>query len=481
MVKKKEHSFDVKAVILAGGSGSRLWPHSRQQLPKQFLNLGGEKSLLGATVERLHPYITPDDVLVVTNEKHAAGEAYQLLSEYQTLLEPVGRNTTAAIALAAALLQEDFSDPVMVVLPADHLIQGVEAFHEVLEKAIEAAKEGALVTFGIQPTRPDTGFGYIKGEGHSESCSYGLDVEAFVEKPNLATAKKYLDEGVYFWNSGMFVWKASSILQEIKIHLPGVFDVVEQIQEAWVSGVGRQEAITEFFPSMPDISIDHGVLEKVAGTGSKLLVFPCDIAWSDVGSWEAIYDMLPKDERSNALVGNVVALDCDNTLIHSSHRLITAVGMDNICVVETPDAILLCKRDETQRVREVVDELKRRNAQEHILHLTVRRPWGSYTVLEEQPGFKMKRITVKPGGSLSLQRHQHRSEHWVVVSGTATITCDEEVRTITCNQSTYIPVGSKHRLDNRGKIPLQLIEVQVGEYLEEDDIERFDDVYGRIG
>jgi len=468
----------VKAVVLAGGSGTRLWPYSRQKLPKQFLGIGGSKSLLEATVERLSPHILPKDVLIVTNHDHAKGEAYKILSDYQTLLEPVGRNTAAAIALSAAFLQEFNDDPIMVVLPADHLIEDVKEFHVVLEKAILAAEKGALVTFGIKPTRPDTGFGYIKS-CLSRGCARGLEIEKFVEKPDLLTAERYLDEGGYFWNSGMFVWKSSRILAEIKEHLPNVFKIVEQIRAEWRLGSDKQKSISKFFPSMPDISIDYGVLEKVVDTDSQLLVFPCEIAWSDVGSWDAVYEMLPKDEQDNALVGNVIALDCQNTMIHSTHRLVTAVGLDGVCVVETPDAIFVCNRDETQNVRDVVAELKKRNAQECILHLTVRRPWGEYTVLEEQPGFKMKRITVESGASLSLQRHQHRSEHWVVVSGTATVTCDDKVTTITCNQSTYIPVGSKHRLDNRGKIPLQLIEIQVGEYLEEDDIERFDDVYGR--
>jgi len=470
---------NVKAVILAGGSGSRLWPHSRQQLPKQFLNLGGDKSLLVATIERLQPYISTDNVLIVGNDLQASGEAQQQLSKYQTLLEPVGRNTAAAIGLAALFLQQQSKecDPVMVVLPADHLIQNIPSFHDVLERGVAAAQEGALVTFGIQPTRADTGFGYMKaGEPDDEE---GLPVERFVEKPDLSRAEYYLSEGDYFWNSGMFVWRASTILTAMEQHLPELFAVLQQIKAAWQQGVERQVAIAEFSPAMPNISIDYGVLEKIVASETKLRVFPCDLGWSDVGSWDAVYDTLPKDEGRNAVVGNGVLLDCQNTLIHSSHRLITAVGVQDLCVIETADAILIAKRGETQRVKEVVAELEQRDAQERLLHLTVRRPWGEYTVLEQQSGFKMKRLTVDPGASISLQRHQHRSEHWVVVSGTATVTCDEEVKTVTCNQSTYIPVGSKHRLDNRGKIPLQLIEVQVGEYLEEDDIERFDDQYGR--
>ncbi len=473
---------DLRAVILAGGSGTRLWPLSRQNLPKQFLSLDGNEVLLDATVERLKPYLLPSDVLIVTNELHAMGEAYQALNHYEQLLEPVGRNTAPAIALAAAWLQRhsDGEDPIMVVLPADHVIRDVRAFHAALEKAVEVADAGQLVTFGIRPVRPDTGFGYIKASATDVHCLDGVQtVEAFTEKPSASTAEEYLKEGCYYWNSGMFVWRASAILQEVRRCLPEVAVVLDEITQAWDGGEDPQQVVNRMFSSMPDISIDYGVLEKVAGDSSGLAVIPCDIDWSDVGSWDSVHELLPKDGDNNAILGNVLALDCRNTLIHANHRLVTAVGIDDVCLIETADAIIVTKRGETQRVREVVDALKKRNSQEHITHLTARRPWGSYTVLEEQRGYKMKRITVDPGACLSLQRHQHRSEHWVVVSGTATVICDEKTLTLTSNQSTYIPIGSKHRLENRGKIPLQLIEVQVGEYLGEDDIERFDDHYGR--
>ena len=477
--KKKE----LRAVVLAGGSGTRLWPLSRQQLPKQFLSLDGGEILLEATIERLQPYIVPEDVLVVTNEQHANGEAYQALHHYEKLLEPQGRNTAPAIALAAAWLQRhsDGGDPIMVVLPADHVIKDVQSFHDVIEKAIEVSIEGQLVTFGIRPTHPDTGFGYIKTTCSDSKHPDGvLLAEHFAEKPDAETAQKYLQESNYYWNSGMFVWRASAILREIKQHLPEVAAVLDDITQAWDRGENAQQVVNRLFSSMPDISIDYGVLEKVASNSTNLAVIPCDIDWSDVGSWDAVHDVLPKDENNNAALGNALTLDCRNTLIHGNHRLVTAVGVEDICLIETADAILITKRGETQRVREVVDALKKKDAQEHILHLTVKRPWGSYTILEEQPGYKMKRITVDPGAKISLQRHMHRSEHWTVVSGTATVTCDDELRTITINQSTYIPVGSKHQLENRGKIPLQVIEVQVGEYLEEDDIERFEDSYGRV-
>lgn len=466
----------VRAVILAGGSGSRLWPLSRQQLPKQFLCLEGECTLLQATVERLRPLIEPRHVLVVTGEEHAKGEAYHALAPYRTLLEPEGRNTAPAIALAAALLSEEGEDPVMVVLPADHVIKDVAAFQRALADAVAAAREGLLVTFGIRPTRPDTGFGYIKA-GPAGSSPV-LAVERFTEKPDPATAARFLAEGGYYWNSGMFVWRASSILREIERHLPEMHALLEEMRAAWEGGEDFGRVVKREFARMPSVSIDYGVLEKSARVG----LVPCEIGWSDVGSWDAVHDISAKDEGGNALQGNVLALGCRNSLIRSDKRLVAAVGVEDLCVVETPDAILISKRGESQHVREIVDALKVQGRPEQRVHLTVHRPWGTYTVLEDSgKGFKIKRIEVDPGASLSLQRHQHRSEHWVVVAGTATIVRGEDLITVAKNEGTYIPIGVRHRLENRGKIPLQMIEVQVGEYLEEDDIERFDDHYGRDG
>lgn len=459
------------AVILAGGSGTRLWPLSRLQMPKQFLSLNGEASMLDATITRLHPIVEPADVVVVTGESHAGGEAYQALRDYQTILEPVGRNTAPAIALAAAWMMREGDDPIMAVLPADHAIADTAAFQHALHQAIDAARDDRLVTFGISPTRPETGFGYIQAE-----AGEGVrPVAGFTEKPDRRRAQQFLDAGNYYWNSGMFVWRASVILEEIAAHLPEATVIIERIRTEWDKQEDPQQVINRHFGDMPDISIDYGVLEK----SSRVTLVPCDIGWSDVGSWDAVHEIAEHDEQGNAVQGNALAIDCHNSLIHADKRLVAAVGMRDVCVVETADAVLVVPRGQSQRVREVVNALRDRDAQEHRLHLTVRRPWGSYTVLEEQPGFKMKRITVDPGCTLSLQRHQHRSEHWVVVAGTATVTRDDEVSTITVNQSTYIPIGVKHRLENRGHVPLQLIEVQVGEYLGEDDIERFEDAYGR--
>jgi len=464
----------IHAVILAGGSGTRLWPLSRRQLPKQFLRIEGERSLLEATLDRLQPVVDAANALIVTGAEHARGEAYQALHDFQKLLEPVGRNTAPAIALAAAWLSRNGDDPMLVVLPADHVIRDRPAFHEALNRAIAAAEDGALVTFGIRPTGPETGYGYIRAVTDGNAV---VPVERFAEKPDLETARAFLADGNYWWNSGMFVWKASSILAEVERHLPEVFAVLERIRSEWeeAGGDDPQPAVEAHFDAMPSISIDYGVLER----SDRVRLVPCDIGWSDVGSWDAVHDLALQDEHGNALQGNALAIDCANTMVHGDRRLVAAVGVRDLCVVETADAILVAPRGQTQRVREVVDELSRRGAAECRLHLTVQRPWGSYTVLEDSPGYKMKRISVAPGASLSLQRHQHRSEHWIVVSGTATVTRGEDVFTVAPNESTYIPIGVRHRLENRGRIPLQIIEVQVGEYLEEDDIERFEDVYER--
>lgn len=464
----------VHAVILAGGSGTRLWPWSRQQLPKQFLRIEGDRSLLEATLDRLQPVVDAKNALIVTGAEHARGEAYQALQAFRKLLEPVGRNTAPAIALAAAWLSRGGDDPMLVVLPADHVIRDRAAFHEALNRAIATAQDGALVTFGIRPTRPETGYGYIRAVTDGSAV---VPVERFTEKPDLVTAEAFLSDGHYWWNSGMFVWKASSILAEVERLLPEVHAVLDRIRAEWdrAGCDDPQPAVAAHFSAMPSISIDYGVLER----SDRVRLVPCDIGWSDVGSWDAVHDLAARDARGNALRGNALEIDCENTLLHGDQRLVAAVGVRDLCVVETADAILIAPRGQTQRVREVYDELRRRDATECRLHLTVQRPWGSYTVLEESPGYKMKRISVSPGASLSLQRHQHRSEHWIVVSGTATVTRGEDVFTVAPNASTYIPIGVRHRLENRGRIPLQIIEVQVGEYLEEDDIERFDDVYDR--
>jgi len=470
-----ESGNSIYAVILAGGSGSRLWPLSRKQLPKQFLSLEHEgKSFLRATIDRLQPIIQAEDVWVVTGALHANGEAYAELQDYHTILEPEGRNTAPAIAVAAAWLLQDDPDAVMVVLPADHVILNHDAFHHALSIAIHTAQEGSLVTFGIQPIRPDTGFGYIQVAASKADVR---DVQRFTEKPDYDTACDFVESGEYFWNSGMFVWRADVVLEQIRSHLPDVYTVIERMRSAWQAGEVYDAVIAREFAAMPDVSIDYGLLEKT----SDIKLVPCEIGWSDVGSWDAVHEISDKDHADNVLQGNVLAVDCRNTLLRSSSRLLAAVDVENLIVVETADAVLVVPRENSQNVRKIVDHLKLHNASEHIEHVTVKRPWGSYTVLEEAAvGYKMKRIEVLPGARLSLQAHQHRSEHWVVVSGTATVTCGEQIKLVAKNESTYIPIGALHRLENRGKIPLIIVEIQVGDYLGEDDIERFDDAYGRV-
>ncbi|MFQ5518420.1 MAG: mannose-1-phosphate guanylyltransferase/mannose-6-phosphate isomerase, partial [Mariprofundus sp.] len=435
----------------------------------------GVDSMLSATISRLDPMITKNDAWVVTGERHATGEAFSELDGLNQILEPCGRNTAPAIAIAAALLLDTCDDdPVMIVLPADHIITKIDAFKACLKTAVEAAEAGRIVTFGIVPDQPETGFGYVQAEAGDDEIHTVL---RFVEKPDLATAQEMLDDGNYYWNSGMFVWKASVILAEVEKFLPGLWSVLEDMRSRWNSGEDWQEVIRDGFEQMPDISIDYGVMER-----SKIVsLVSADIGWSDVGSWDAVHEMAKHDEHGNDISGNVLAIDCKNSLLRSESRLIAAVGLEDIIVVETPDAILLAKSGESQRVRELVDELKKGPETYHLEHVTVRRPWGSYTVLEDAgQGYKMKRINVLPGGRLSLQAHQHRAEHWVVVAGTATVTCGDLVKTVAKNGSAYIPIGEIHRLENRGKVPLQLIEVQVGDYLEEDDIQRFEDTYGRV-
>jgi mannose-1-phosphate guanylyltransferase/mannose-6-phosphate isomerase len=468
-------SNPIKGLILAGGSGSRLWPLSRQQLPKQFLNLDGEFSMLSATIARLQPLVAEDDVWVVTGESHATGEAFSELDDLNTVLEPCGRNTAPAIAVSAALLQDlGHDDPIMIVLPADHIIGKKDSFQDCLKLAVRAAEGDRLITFGIVPAGPETGFGYIQTEAGNDRVH---PVLRFIEKPDAAAARKMLDDGNYYWNSGMFVWKASVILEEIRQYLPEIWEVLEDMRAKWNNSEHWQNVIRDNFPRMPSISIDYGIMER----SDRVSSVSADIDWSDVGSWDAVLEIANHDASGNGISGNVLAIDCKNSLLRSESRLIAAVGLEGIIAVETPDAILLARAGDSQRVRDVVDQLKLGDDTYHLEHVTVRRPWGSYTVLENtsDKGYQMKHIEVHPGARLSLQSHQHRSEHWIVVSGTATVTCGDLVKTVPTNGSAYIPIGEIHRLENRGKIPLHLIEVQVGVYLGEDDIARYEDNYGR--
>ncbi|MCL1530514.1 mannose-1-phosphate guanylyltransferase/mannose-6-phosphate isomerase [Xanthomonas nasturtii] len=464
---------DVLPIILSGGSGTRLWPLSRESYPKQFLPLVGDKSMLQATWLRAAP-VAAHAPIVVANEEHrfiAAEQLQQLgVKPSAILLEPKGRNTAPAIAVAALEATRDGADPLLLVLPSDHVIGDEAAFQAAVTVAAEAAAQGKLVTFGIKPTAPETGYGYIKaGAGTGASA-----VERFVEKPDLATAQGYLASGEYYWNSGMFLFRASRYLEELRKFHPAIADAC---QKAWESGK-RDADFTRLdkdaFAASPSDSIDYAVMEKTADA----VVVPLDAGWNDVGSWSSLLDVSKQDAQGNAHHGDVIQLDCQNTYAYGS-RLIAMVGLEDVVVVETPDAVLVGHRDRIQEVKDVVSQIKTAGRSEATWHRKVYRPWGAYDSIDMGQRHQVKRITVKPGAVLSLQMHHHRAEHWIVVSGTAEVTRGDEVLLLTENQSTYIPLGVTHRLRNPGKLPLELIEVQSGSYLGEDDIVRFEDTYGR--
>ena len=465
---------DILPVILSGGSGTRLWPLSRESYPKQFLPLTGEDSLLQATWKRVAT-LTPCRPIVVGNLDHRFMIAEQLreagVTPASILLEPVGRNTAPAIAVAALEATRSGEDALLLVLPSDHLIQQVEAFHAAVHAATAAAAAGQLVTFGVVPTSPETGYGYIKATEGSGARA----VERFVEKPDLATAQNYVASGQYFWNSGMFLIRASRYLEELERLAP---DMLAACRDALTKARRDEDFVrldAEAFAVCPADSIDYAVMEHTPHAA----VVPLDAGWSDVGSWGALWEVSPKDAQGNAHRGDVIAIDCRNTYAHGQ-RLITLIGLEDVVVVETDDALLVGRRDQLQKVKDLVGTLKSDGRSHAVWHRKVYRPWGAYDSIDSGERFQVKRITVKPGGSLSLQMHHHRAEHWIVVSGTARVTRGEEVLLLTENQSTYIPLGVVHRLENPGKLPLEMIEVQSGSYLGEDDIVRFEDVYGRM-
>jgi mannose-1-phosphate guanylyltransferase/mannose-6-phosphate isomerase len=465
-------------LILSGGSGTRLWPVSRRNLPKQFLSLSGDGTLFQQTVARTRKLPEVTAPIIVASEDHRFLAADQLLEagvkNATILLEPAARNTAPAIALGALKAVERDPQALLLVLPADHLIGDTKSFVNAVQQALPAAREGWLVTFGIRPDRPETGFGYIR---RAESIGGGaFRVERFVEKPDLATAEGYVKDGGYDWNSGMFLFKAARYLEELGQHAP---EMLEAVRKAYATGHGDLDFVrvdAEAFAKVPDNSIDYAVMEKT----SRAAVVPVSCAWSDIGSWSALWLSGQHDEQGNQREGDTLTVNTRNSLLRSHDRhMIATVGVDDLIVVSTPDATLVAHRNAAQDVKKVVDQLKASGRTEHSFHRVVHRPWGSYDSLEAGGRFQVKRIVVKPGASLSLQKHHHRAEHWIVVSGTAEVTCDEKVFLLAENQSTYIPLGSVHRLRNPGKVPLELIEVQSGSYLGEDDIVRFDDVYGR--
>lgn len=461
-------------VILSGGSGTRLWPLSRDAFPKQFLALVGHDSMLQATWHRVAP-LTSGGPIVVAGEAHRFMVAEQLreagCAEAKILLEPVARNTAPAIAAAALEATRDGADPLLLVLPSDHVIADADAFRAAVRAASAAAEAGALVTFGIVPTGPETGYGYIKavaGEGVRA-------VERFVEKPDAATAAAYVASGDYAWNSGMFLFRASAYLAELERHQPAMLAACREALAQARRDVDFVRLDATTFAVSPSDSIDYAVMEKTAHAA----VLAIDVGWNDVGSWAALWQVAEQDGDGNAHHGDVLARDCRDTLAWGDGRLLALLGLRDVVVVDTADAVLVAHKDHVQDVKAIVAELKRRGRGETSLHRKVYRPWGHYDSVDVGERFQVKRITVKPGAALSLQMHHHRAEHWIVVSGTAKVTRGDEVILLGENQSTYIPLGVKHRLENPGVVPLELVEVQSGSYLGEDDIVRFEDVYGR--
>lgn len=480
----------AQPVILCGGSGTRLWPLSRAGFPKQFLCLTGDDSLYQQAARRLVALGTDDIAVcapfIVSNEDHRFLALEQLreanIEIGAALLEPVGRNTAPALTLAALAAHESGSDPILVVTPADQTVADQQAFIKALHSAVREAASGAIVILGIAPDRPETGYGYIKATAavrDNSSPASVLAVERFVEKPDATTAQRYIEEGDYYWNSGMFVLKASVWMAALERFRP---DIAEASRAAW----GQRSAEAKFirpgkaqFAAIPAESVDYAVMEHCPGSEFSIKMVSLAAGWSDLGAWDALWQVLSKDEAGNAHVGDVLSTDSRNTLVHATSRLVSLVGVDNLVVIETSDAILIADRARSQDVKAIVAELQTNGREEHILHRKVHRPWGWYDSIDEGGRFKVKRIQVNPKASLSLQKHHHRAEHWIVVTGTAEITNGAKVLLLTENQSTYIPIGETHRLANPGTIPLEIIEVQSGSYLGEDDIVRFEDNYGR--
>ena len=462
----------IHPVILSGGSGTRLWPLSREHYPKQLLCLTGEQTMLQQTVSRLDDLGDVADPTFVCNEEHRFLVAEQIRQLGRTpariLLEPAGRNTAPALTLAALSLREQHGDELMLVMPADHAIRNLPAFHAALRQGAGFARNGNLVTYGIVPASPETAYGYIRRGRDSV-------VAEFVEKPDTASARRYVESGEYFWNSGMFMMRVAVWIEELGHHRPDILVACEQAYAQGKSDSDFFRVDQAAFLACPSDSIDYAVMEQT----ERAVVVPMDAGWSDVGAWSTLWAISPQDEYGNVVQGDVCALRTQGSLLIAQHRLLAAVGVDNLVVVETPDAVLVMHRDQAQHVRELVDCLKTEKRTEYQSHRRVYRPWGCYEGVDAGERFQVKRLTIKPGAALSLQLHRQRAEHWVVVKGQARVTRGDEVFELTENQSTYIPIGTKHRLENIGDAPLEIIEVQSGSYLGEDDIVRFEDRYNR--
>jgi len=470
--------MQITPVILAGGSGTRLWPLSRKEYPKQYLTLVGDNSMLQETILRLNGLDNLTDPIIICNADHrflVAEQCQEISIKNPTiLLEPVGRNTAPAIAAAAIQSLKDSEDSTLLVLSADHVIQDIDAFHKAINIASQQAQKGKLVTFGVIPTDANINYGYIKSSKENNNDVH--KVEEFVEKPDLKTAKFYLEQGSYLWNSGMFMFQALTFVNELTIHAS---DIVASVNNA----VNNAEKDLDFirldqqaFESSPSDSIDYALMEK----SSNVVAVPMDAQWSDIGAWTALYDIGKKDSQGNVIKGDVIAQDTTNTYINANHHMVAAIGVDNLIIIDTPDATFIATQDKAQEVKSIVESLKTSNRSENRTHRKVYRPWGWYDSIESGEHFQVKRLYVKPGAKLSLQMHQKRAEHWVVVSGMATVTNGEQVFNLNKGESTYITLGVTHALENQTSEPLEIIEVQSGAYLGEDDIVRFEDIYGRV-
>jgi mannose-1-phosphate guanylyltransferase/mannose-1-phosphate guanylyltransferase/mannose-6-phosphate isomerase len=461
-------------VILSGGSGTRLWPLSRSQYPKQFLPLVSSKTMVQETILRVQGIEGLQPPIAICNEDHRFLMAEQLreinITPSAIILEPMGKNTAPAVALAALSAEPD---DILLILPADHVISNIPAFQTAINKAKTLAEQGNLVTFGIIPTEPETGYGYIKAGDSIDKDSF--NVATFVEKPNLETAKEYLKSGDYFWNSGMFAFKAGRYIEELNKFQPDILKACKNALSNETQDLDFIRLDREDFSKCPSDSIDYAVMEKT----DQAAIIPLDADWNDVGSWSALWEVSDKNEESNAVSGDVITLDTNNSYIHASHKLITTIGVDNIIVIETDDAVMIAAKDRVQDVKKIVDQLKKDDRKEANIHLKVYRPWGYFHSVDNGSRHQTKLIVVNPGAKLSLQKHHHRAEHWVVVKGTALVTKGEEQILLSENESTYIPLGIVHCLENPGVIPLEIVEVQSGSYLGEDDIIRFNDKYGR--
>lgn len=462
-------------VIMSGGSGTRLWPLSRKQKPKQFIALFGDNTMFQQTLHRLEGLADIQAPIVVCNNDHRFMVAEQVqelgVKNPTILLEPFGRNTAPALAIAALQSMLTGDDPTLLVLAADHLIDDIAAFHQAISSAKVQAEKGLLVTFGIVPTSPNTGYGYIQ----ADEKGIVSKVKAFVEKPNLDTAVSYVASGNYYWNSGMFMFKASTLITELEKFSP---EILSNCRDALDKGHTDLDFIrldSDTFESCPSDSIDYAVMERT----DKAVVVPLDAGWNDVGSWSSLWECAEQDQDCNVVQGDVMIDNVQNSYVHSEHRLVSVLGLENVVVVETADAVMVASKDSAQNVKGIVNRLTKEQRTEAEIHRLCYRPWGSYDSIDHGERFQVKRISVNPGASLSLQMHHHRAEHWIVVKGTAEVTCGDKVTLLSENESTFIPIGEKHRLHNPGRVPLEIIEVQSGSYLGEDDIVRFDDDYHR--